>query len=122
MLSALYNNMCYVMTCYIAAGCYVNCVLGYDDICNVKMLHVLSCTFLHEKQRLNKNKHTGYLALDPTANKYFSGSGWEIMYFGFYCFYDSFYVFARSFYVLFCFYMCCFVCKCKSLKTNRRQH
>ena len=37
-----------VMTCYIAAGCYVNCVLGYDDICYVNVLHVLSCTFLHE--------------------------------------------------------------------------
>ena len=49
MLIALYNHMCDVMTCYIAAVCYVNCVLGYDKICYVNMLHVLSCTFLHEK-------------------------------------------------------------------------
>ena len=45
--------MSIVMTCYIAAGCYINCVLGYDDIyiyiyC-VNMLHVFSCTFLHEE-------------------------------------------------------------------------
>ena len=25
-----------------------------------------------------KNRNTGYPALDPTANKYLSGSGWEI--------------------------------------------
>ena len=31
-LTAVYNNMCYAMTCYIAAGCYVDCVLGYDNI------------------------------------------------------------------------------------------
>ena len=26
------------------------------------------------------NRHTGYPAQDPTANKYLSGSGWEIFY------------------------------------------
>ena len=80
MLTALYNNMCYVMTCYIAAGCYVNCVLGYDNICYVNMLHVLSCTFFTQNTHLNKNINTRYPAFDPTANKYLSGSGWEIMY------------------------------------------
>ena len=68
MLTALYNNMCYVMTCCIAAGCYVNCVLGYDNIFYVNMVHVLSCTFSHEKQHLNKHRTTGYPAVDPTAN------------------------------------------------------
>ena len=29
------------------------------------------------------NRHTGYSALDPTANEYLSGSGWEIMNFCF---------------------------------------
>ena len=42
-------NVCKVRTmniclCYV----YVNCVLGYEHICQVNMLHVLSCTFLHE--------------------------------------------------------------------------
>ena len=56
MLTALYNNMCYGMTCYIAAGWYADCVLGYDNICYVNMLHVLSCTFAHEKQTF-KQQH-----------------------------------------------------------------
>ena len=81
MLIALYNNLCYAMTCYIAAGCYVNCVLGYDHICYVNMLHVLACTFFtREQQHLSTNITTGYAALDPTADEYLSGSGWEIMY------------------------------------------
>ena len=32
------------------------------------------------KNNKNKNINTGYPALDPTANKYLSGSGWEIIY------------------------------------------
>ena len=32
------------------------------------------------------NESTGYPALDPTANKYLSGSGWEISVFCFYVF------------------------------------
>ena len=46
-----------------------------------------------------KHRNTGYPALDPTGNKYFSGSGWRIMYFS--CFK--------------CVYMCLFDCKCKNL-------
>ena len=72
--------MSIVMTCYIAAGCVANCVLGYDNICYVNMLHVFSCTLFAREKHLNKNINTGYPALDPTANKYLSGSGWEIMY------------------------------------------
>ena len=85
-------NICYVMLCYV----YVNCVLGYEHICYVNMLHVFSCTFLHENNIQTKTNNTGYPALDPTANKYLSGSGWEISVFLFlYMFFD---------------------CKCKSLK------
>ena len=49
MLTALCNNRCYAMTCYIVAGCYVNCVLGYDKICYDNMLHIFACTFLQQK-------------------------------------------------------------------------
>ena len=58
------------------------------------------------------NRHTGYPALDPTANKYLSGSGWEIMYFC--CF--LFVCFSRSSYLLFLLlYVFLFDCKCNSL-------
>ena len=30
--------------------------------------------------REQQNRNTGYPALDPTNNKYLSGSGWEIMF------------------------------------------
>ena len=30
------------------------------------------------KQRIKQNINTGYPALEPTANKYLSGSGWEM--------------------------------------------
>ena len=57
----------------------------------------------------SNNINTGYLALDPTANKYLSGSGWEISVFSvFMCFCVPS--------VLLCFYMWLFDCKCKSLK------
>ena len=43
------DNICqHSITCYIAAGCYVNCVLGYDKIRYANMLYVLSCTFLQQ--------------------------------------------------------------------------
>ena len=61
----------------------------------------------------SNNINTGYLALDPTANKYLSGSGWEIFFSSFFKF---FYVFLFSFCFLLCFYMCFFECKCKNLK------
>ena len=114
-------NMCYVTTCYIVAGCYVNCVLGYDNICYVNMLHVLSCTFLHEIKHLNNNRHTGYPALDPTANKYLSGSGWEIMHFVVsidFMFLSKLFFFHLCF-LFFCFHMCFFECKCKRLNRLR---
>ena len=61
---------------------------------------------LPREQHLNKNIHTGYPALHPTANKYFSGSGWEIMYL---CFVNLFYVFLKAFYVFVCLCMCLYV-------------
>ena len=101
------------MLCYV----YVNCVLGYEHICYVNMLHVLSCTFLHENNISTKTNNTGYPALDPTANKYLSGSGWEIMIFCvvmFSCF--SVFLFFSKLVLFVMFYMCFFDCKCKSLK------
>ena len=60
------------------------------------------------RKTLKKNRNTGYPDLDPTANKYLSGSGWEISVFLFLCFSLSCSVF---------FVFMCFVdCKCKSLK------
>ena len=63
----------------------------------------------HTNSKKNiKHRNTGYPALDPTANKYLSGSGWEISVFLFLCFSLSCSVF---------FVFMCFVdCKCKSLK------
>ena len=53
---------------------------------------------LKEKQK-KQNRNTGYPALDPTTNKYISGSGWETMYMLlFFCF--VIYVFLEAFSVL----------------------
>ena len=71
------------------------------------------------RKQTKQHRNTGYPALDPTANKYLSGSGWEISVFFSLCFY----VFLFSF-CLFGF-MCFFDCKCKSLKRlceNRTKH
>ena len=52
----------------------------------------------------SKSINTGYPALDPTANKYLSGSGWEI-YVVFFCFsvflfsFEFVYVFVLLLYV-----------------------
>ena len=48
----------------------------------------------------NKNANTGYPALDPTANKYLSGSGWEMMYFCFFVF-----LFFSKLFMFVCFYV-----------------
>ena len=72
---------------------------------------------------LDRNINTGYPALDPTANKSLSGSGWEIMYFCcFYCFYvflEALYLIYIYIYIYICFYMCFFDCKCKSFNRLR---
>ena len=36
---------------------------------------------INTKKNKKANRNTGYPALDPTANKYISGSGWEIFVF-----------------------------------------
>ena len=101
MITAFYNNMSYVMTCYIAAGCYVNCVLGYDKIRYVNMLHVLWCTF-YTRTTIKQNRNTGYPALDPTKNKYFSVFGWETNVF---MLFMLFMFFSKLFMFVFCFYV-----------------
>ena len=49
----------------------------------------------------SNNINTGYPALDPTANKYLSGSGWEISVF-----------FLLLLYVCFCCPSSCVCCLC----------
>ena len=70
-------------------------------------------------RKTKQHRNTGYPALDSTANKYLSGSGWEIYVFFFsflnvflfsfelFCFPSSFVVFLRVVLVLFVF-ICCF--------------
>ena len=68
-------------------------------------MHRKEAEKLREKQEQTKN--TGYPALDPTANKYLSGSGWEIMYF----------MFSPSFrFVFLCCYFKSIDRKCNNLK------
>ena len=105
--------------------------LQYTKLHGIESLGIIfpTCPNKLKKTRRNRknsktngnNINTGYPALDPTANKYLSGSGWEIYVFSVY------YVFLLSF-CLFCLYMCFFDCKCKSLKrlgenikTNRKK-
>ena len=99
---------------------------------------------LREKN-IKHNRNTGYPALDPTANEYFSGSAWEVMYLCFSLFlFSSFYVFVLNvlyrsvlcfIVVCLCVCSCCsfnfivFYCKCKSLsrlgeniQTNRNNN
>ena len=68
--------------------------------------------------------NTGYPALDPTANKNISGSGWEIMIFcvfvyACYVFFLCLFLFFLSKFVLciiLCAYICFFDCKCNISK------
>ena len=69
----------------------------------------------HNSKKNIEHRNIGYPALDPTANKYISGSGWEIYVCSVCCL--CCYVFLRVVFLLFvCFYMCLFDCKCKSLQ------
>ena len=115
-LTALYNNRCGVMTCYVAAGCYVTCVLYYDHMCYDTMLHVLSCTFVYAKHNTN---HTGYPALDPTNNEYISGSSWEAMHLCVLCCCSCLMFVSKL--VLFCYVFICVVrLYMHKLKSTRR--
>ena len=71
--------------------------LQYTKLHGIESLGIIFPTFqkkLKKTRRNSKNSktngnniNTGYPALDPTANKYLSGSGWEISVFFFYkCF------------------------------------
>ena len=76
------------------------------------------------RRKTFKNMNTGYPALDPTANKYLSGSGWEISVFCF-LFKSIVVCFPSSFYVCLMFLYVFFDCKCKSLKRlgeNKQKH
>ena len=95
------DNICNVRTMIICYNGYVNCVLGYERLCYLNMLHVLSCTFLHENNIYTKTNNTGCPALDPTANKYLSGSGWDISVCP-----VVVYVVLRGVLYVFCCYMC----------------
>ena len=65
---------------------------------------------------------TGYPALDPTANKYISGSGWEMFCFVLCLFVCLFLCFSLSCYVVLNVCICVLlVCKCKNLKKTRRK-
>ena len=110
MLAALYNNMCYVMTDYIAAGCYVNCVLGYGNICYGNILHVLPCTFLHEE---NIQKQTGIQDIQPSTRPRITISQvpagkWYISV----CL--MFLRFSRSFLCVFCLHVFCSIVNAKA--------
>ena len=43
---------------------------------------------IQNSKKNRKHRNTGYPALDPTANEYLSGSGWEIsgLFYMFFCF------------------------------------
>ena len=77
----------------------------------------------HKLEETHKNnRNTVYPALDPTANKYLSGSGWEISVFSVFgmCFFELCYVFLFL-------YVFLFDCKCNSLKhinkkTEKQKH
>ena len=61
----------------------------------------------NSKNNTKNNRNTVYPALDPTANKYLSGSGWEICCFGFFlellCFVSVSFCF-RLVFLSFCIY------------------
>ena len=86
----------------------------------------------HTKQQKNlkenrNNRNTGYPALDPTANRYLSGSGWDIYVVSLFC-YVSFLIFLFSFeFLCFLFFkkMCLYVfvrLSMQNLKKTRRKH
>ena len=63
-------NVYWAMNTDVMLTCYMYYRVPFDTI------HIIA----NKQQHLNKHITTGYPALDPTANKYVLGSGWEIMY------------------------------------------
>ena len=66
------------------------------------------------RETYKQNINTGYPVQDPTANKYLSGSGWEIMYLCSFCFVLCFFL-----EVYCCFVVICAVFDCKRKCLNR---
>ena len=104
----------------LSPPCFLT-TLQYTKLHGIESLGIIFPTCPKELKKTRRNRkdsktngnniNTGYPALDPTANKYLSGSGWKIsVVFLFFCS-----VVLLSF-CSFCFYMCLFDCKCKSLK------
>ena len=91
---------------------YVNCVLGYEHICQVNMLHVFSCTVFHKNNISTKTNNTGYPAHEPPRQINISKGLAGIFFFFFMFLMFSFEFLCFSF----CIYMCFFDCKCKNLK------
>ena len=81
----------------LSPPCFLT-TLQYTKLHGIESLGIIFPTFPKELKKTRRNKNnsktnsnninTGYPALDPTANKYLSGSGWEI-------------------YVVFCMLFCC---------------
>ena len=73
----------------LSPPCFLT-TLQYTKLHGKESLGIIFPTFPKELKKTRRNMknsktnsnniNTGYPALDPTANKYLSGSGWEIMY------------------------------------------
>ena len=126
MCISLYYIYIYVYV-YISLSMHIYIYIYVDDVLSPPwFLTTLQYTNLHGKESLgiifptfpkklkktrrnmnnsktnSNNINTGYLALDPTANKYLSGSGWEISVLFLKCFvyFPSVFLF-KHFYVFF---------------------
>ena len=110
--------------------CVVYCVVFRQTLKNIRRTHKQKHKETEQKQKsskknINNNRNTGYPALDPTANKYLSGSGWEISVLFVLCLLLCFVCVLWVVMCFICVYMWCFDCKCKSLKRlgeNKKQH
>ena len=83
--------LCFPLSFYVIF-CFYKCFFD----CKCKSLKILGenikqnrkkqqTTEQLEEKHKHKNRNTGYQALDPTANEYLSGSGWDIyVFFSFY--------------------------------------
>ena len=107
----------YIALCFSRNYLRVFCFYMSLFACKCKSLNRLGenvkTTEITQKSFENNDKisrTTGYPALDPTANKYLSGSGWEIMIL---CFYFYFFFCKCVFFLFFlCFFFCFFFEAC----------
>ena len=95
---------CLFCGCLIVFDCKCKCFkrLGGQMQSTNKQTNIMNTTTSRQKN----NRHTGYPAQDPTANRYLSGSGWEMMYLCV-CFVSCLYLYVKleTCYV-------CYVCIC----------